>query len=121
MSKPRKRERWLADFGYVLTADEMRSKRQDYVYDVFAGSKPLACSWLTVVATLGGGAGRHPRERRAVALARSGAVVARGYDRDRHRHPPRDPRGIRFVPRLPRRLDLLLEHADRAGRDVGGA
>lgn len=57
MSKPRKRERWLENFGYILTADEMRSKRQDYVYEVFAGSKPLAWLWLAGVAVLGGALG----------------------------------------------------------------
>ena len=50
-------ERWLEDFGYVLTADEMRRHRQDDKYDVFAGSKPLAWAWLSLVATLGGALG----------------------------------------------------------------
>ena len=50
-------DRWLEDFGYVLTADEMRSKRQSYEFEVFAGSKPLAGSWLAVVAALGGALG----------------------------------------------------------------
>jgi tetratricopeptide (TPR) repeat protein len=50
-------DRWLEDFGYVLTANEMRSKRQSYEFEVFAGSKPLAWGWLAVVAMLGGALG----------------------------------------------------------------
>jgi len=50
-------DRWLEDFSYVLTADDMRSRRQSYAYEVFAGSKPLAWAWLAAVATLGGALG----------------------------------------------------------------
>jgi tetratricopeptide (TPR) repeat protein len=57
MSKPSKREPWPEDFGYVLTADDMRLKRQDYASGVFAGSKPLAWTWLCAVAVLGGALG----------------------------------------------------------------
>ena len=35
----------------------MRSKRQDYEFEVFAGSKPLAWAWLATVAVLGGALG----------------------------------------------------------------
>jgi tetratricopeptide (TPR) repeat protein len=35
----------------------MRSRRQSYAYEVFAGSKPLAWAWLAAVATLGGALG----------------------------------------------------------------
>ena len=50
-------DRWLEDFSYVLTADEMRLKRQSYAFEVFAGSKPLACAWLAAVIALGGALG----------------------------------------------------------------
>jgi tetratricopeptide (TPR) repeat protein len=50
-------ERWLEDFSYVLTADDMRQKRQSYTFEVFAGSKPLACAWLAAVIALGGALG----------------------------------------------------------------
>lgn len=50
-------DRWLEDFSYVLTADEMRSRRQNYDYEVFAGSKPWAWAWLVAVVVLGGALG----------------------------------------------------------------
>jgi tetratricopeptide (TPR) repeat protein len=55
--KPGERYSWLEDLGYVLTADEMRRRRSDYAYDVFAGSKPLAWAWLAFIAALGGALG----------------------------------------------------------------
>ena len=57
MSKGTAAHGWLEDFGYVLTARAMASKRQDYEYEVFAGSKPLAWAWLATVAVLGGALG----------------------------------------------------------------
>lgn len=50
-------DRWLEDFSYILTADDMRLKRQSYAFEVFAGSKPLACAWLAAVVALGGALG----------------------------------------------------------------
>jgi tetratricopeptide (TPR) repeat protein len=50
-------EPWLEDFSYVLTAEEMRSRRLNYAYEVFAGSKPLAWAWLVAVVVLGGALG----------------------------------------------------------------
>jgi tetratricopeptide (TPR) repeat protein len=57
MSKAFEREPWLDDFGYVLTAPEMRSQRHGDKFDVFAGSKPLAWGWLAVSAAVGGALG----------------------------------------------------------------
>jgi len=57
VSERGRRDTWLEDFSYVLTADAMRLERRDYKYDVFAGSKPLAWAWLTVIAVLGGALG----------------------------------------------------------------
>jgi tetratricopeptide (TPR) repeat protein len=53
----RGREGWLEDFGYIMTTDEMRRMRQDYKYEVFAGSKRLAWVWLACIALLGGALG----------------------------------------------------------------
>jgi len=57
MSKAFEREPWLDDFGYVLTAPEMRLQRNGDKFEVFAGSKPLAWGWLAVSAAVGGALG----------------------------------------------------------------
>ncbi len=57
MAKRGRDDGWLEDFSYILDRDEMRRERSNDKYQVFAGSKPLAWLWLTLVAAIGGALG----------------------------------------------------------------
>jgi tetratricopeptide (TPR) repeat protein len=57
MSAPVERDRWLEDFGYVLTAEHMRRRRRDDTYEAFLAPRPLAWGWLVFIAALGGALG----------------------------------------------------------------